>query len=63
MNDDIEIIDKFWLDYLIGQFEKDHVGIVGSKLYYPNYKIQHAGVGLYMGYPGHISHYQRLQNI
>lgn len=59
LNDDIEIIDKFWLDYLIGQFEKDHVGIVGSKLYYPNYKIQHAGVGLYMGYPGHIFHQQR----
>lgn len=54
LNDDIEIIDKFWIDYMIGHFEKKHVGIVGSKLYYPDYKIQHAGVGFYQNNPAHI---------
>ncbi len=45
LNDDIEIIDKYWLTRMVGQAEVAHVGAVGAKLYYPGGdKIQHVGV-------------------
>jgi GT2 family glycosyltransferase len=62
LNDDIEIIDKFWLDYMVGQLEKDHVGIVGSKLYYPDYTIQHAGVEFWRENPYHVLNHQKDKN-
>jgi GT2 family glycosyltransferase len=48
-------VTKTWLDKLVKPMEKDgEIGIVGSKLLYPNEKIQHAGVELGLwGHPFH----------
>src|SRR3989304_9769073 len=43
LNNDTEVT-KDWLTPIIGQLQKESVGIVAPKLLYPNGKIQHAGV-------------------
>ena len=46
LNDDIEITDPSWLGELLKQAQRSEVGAVGPMLYYPEGKIQHAGVRL-----------------
>lgn len=53
LNDDIEITEPEWLSVMTGQAQVSYTGAVGCKLYYPNGRIQHAGVlNLPIG-PGH----------
>lgn len=53
LNDDIEITEPEWLTIMTGQAQVSYTGAVGCKLYYPNGRIQHAGVlNLAIG-PGH----------
>jgi glycosyltransferase involved in cell wall biosynthesis len=54
MNDDIEIISTDWIERLLEQFEKPHVGIVGAKLLYSDKTIQHAGVVFNETNCGHV---------
>lgn len=55
MNNDIEVISEDWLDEMVGQAARPEIGVVGSKLYYPDDTIQHAGVILGMGgIAGHL---------
>jgi O-antigen biosynthesis protein len=54
MNDDIRVISKDWLDQMVGMIQRDGVGAVGPKLLFPNGTIQHAGVVLLGGLPGHV---------
>ncbi len=55
LNNDTELITKDWLEELIGVIQIESVGIVGTKLYYPDNTIQHAGVILGMEkVAGHI---------
>lgn len=50
MNNDLFVIDEFWLERMLGEFElQDDVGIVGGRFFYPNETIQHAGVVLGVG--------------
>ena len=49
MNNDIELISYNWLHEMLSYCQRDDVGIVGSKLYYPDQTIQHAGVIIGMG--------------
>ncbi|HWZ21909.1 MAG TPA: glycosyltransferase [Cytophagaceae bacterium] len=44
LNNDIEIISKDWIEALLEYSQLKEVGVVGAKLYYPNNKIQHAGI-------------------
>lgn len=45
LNDDIEIIQKDWLEIMLGQAAQPHVGAVGAKLWYADSNvIQHAGI-------------------
>lgn len=44
LNDDIEIINEKWLYNMLLSAVKNHVGAVGAKLYYPDYRIQHVGI-------------------
>lgn len=50
LNDDMEIIEADWLSKLVTYAQKEHVGAVGAKLYYPKqtqeeaYRIQHVGI-------------------
>ncbi len=54
VNNDIEVINTEWLTRMVGHVCRSDVGCVGAKLYYPNRRIQHAGV--VMGYGGGAGH-------
>jgi GT2 family glycosyltransferase len=55
LNDDVEIIDPDWLERLVVRLQIDTVGAVGPMLYYPDGRIQHAGVVLGIGaVAGHV---------
>lgn len=45
LNDDVEVIQKDWLRYMVGQAMQPQVGAVGAKLLYAGtIEIQHAGI-------------------
>ncbi len=54
MNNDIEIINGNWIETMLEHSQRKEVGAVGGLLYYPNDKVQHAGliVGI-AGFAGH----------
>lgn len=54
LNNDTEVIAENWLEEMLGICQKEEVGAVGAKLYYPDGTIQHAGVVL--GLCGVASH-------
>jgi GT2 family glycosyltransferase len=54
LNDDIEIITSSWIEGIVAQFEKPHVGVVGCRLLYPNGLLQHVGVVHNKGCPDHV---------
>lgn len=57
MNSDIEIITGDWLQQMVSWASKSNIGCVGARLYYPDNKVQHAGVDLNeRGMPIHIDH-------
>jgi O-antigen biosynthesis protein len=49
INNDIEVISPEWLTEMVSHAIRPEIGCVGAKLYYPNNKIQHAGVILGIG--------------
>lgn len=49
LNDDVEVLSAGWLEELLSQLLRPDVGVVGAKLYYPNGRIQHAGLILGIG--------------
>lgn len=49
LNNDIEIVHRNWLQQLLGWMVDPQVSAVGSKMVYPDGRIQHAGVVLGMG--------------
>lgn len=57
MNDDIRVISPDWLTQMLGMVQREGVGVVGPKLLFPDNTIQHAGVVLLGGLPGH-AYYQ-----
>jgi GT2 family glycosyltransferase len=44
LNNDIDVIDPFWLTELASQAMRPDVGAVGAKLLYPDGGVQHAGM-------------------
>lgn len=48
LNNDTAVLDKGWLTEMLGLAQQANVGAVGAKLYYPDGRIQHAGVILGM---------------
>lgn len=51
LNDDMEVIEPYWMKKMLGQASLSHTGAVGAKLYYPKeseleaaYRIQHVGI-------------------
>ena len=44
LNNDTELITENWLELMLGFCQRDDVGGVGVKLYYPDDTIQHAGI-------------------
>lgn len=65
LNNDIELMQQDWLMELLATCQREEVGIVGAKLFYPDHTVQHAGVvvgvggnargigqNMFMGLPG-----------
>lgn len=46
LNNDTEVIAPEWIEEMLMLAQREEVGVVGAKLYYPNGKIQHAGIGI-----------------
>lgn len=57
MNNDIELTDSGWLDELVGMAQEPGVGCVGARLWYPDGRLQHAGVIMVCGVAGHSHKY------
>lgn len=49
LNDDIEIIEPSWLKEMLSTAQGEDIGIVGSKLLFPDNTIQHGGVIIGLG--------------
>ena len=55
LNDDIEVIEPFWLTELAQWAMRPNIGVVGAKLLRRNNTLQHAGVVIGLnGFAGHI---------
>ncbi len=66
LNNDTEVITVNWLEELLMYAQREDVGAVGAKLYYPDKTIQHAGVVLQLGAhrtAGHSHYKQPKQNL
>ncbi len=46
LNNDIEILSPMWIEEMLMFAQREDVGAVGAKLYYPDDTIQHAGIGI-----------------
>lgn len=46
LNNDIEVLDRDWLDILAGFVSRSEVGAVGPRLWYPDDTYQHAGLAI-----------------
>ena len=44
LNDDVEIVEREWLEALLEHAQRPEVGVVGARLLYPDRKVQHAGI-------------------
>lgn len=44
LNNDTELLTPNWLEIMLGFAQREDVGAVGVKLYYPDKTIQHAGI-------------------
>ena len=55
LNNDTEIITGNWLQEMLMFAQREDVGAVGAKLFYPDGTIQHGGVGIGLG--GAAAHY------
>ncbi|MFW6124431.1 MAG: glycosyltransferase family 2 protein [Acidobacteriota bacterium] len=49
LNNDVEVINKEWMDAMLEYAQLSEVGEVGAKLLYPDGKIQHVGIGVGLG--------------
>ncbi len=49
LNNDIEILTGDWIESMLGFSQRENVGAVGAKLYFPNDTIQHAGIIIGIG--------------
>ena len=55
LNNDVELISEKWIEEMLGICQREDVGAVGTKLYYPDDTVQHAGVVIGLGgVAGHI---------
>jgi len=57
INNDIKVISPDWLREMVSHALRPEIGAVGAKLYYPNNKVQHAGIIL--GVSGIAEHAHR----
>jgi glycosyltransferase involved in cell wall biosynthesis len=54
LNNDIEVITPEWIEAMLEHSQREEIGCVGAKLYYPDDTVQHAGIIMGLGgYAGH----------
>jgi GT2 family glycosyltransferase len=53
LNDDTEAVEPGWLDAMLEYSQQPEIGVVGAKLVFPDGGLQHVGVTLPGGKPGH----------
>jgi len=53
LNDDIEVISPDWLERMLEYSQQAGVAAVGAKLLFPDGRLQHVGVTILGGSPGH----------
>lgn len=53
LNNDLEVINGDWLTEMLGLAQRPETGCVGARLWYPDDRLQHAGVILYRGVAAH----------
>jgi len=53
LNNDTEVINPRWLAQMVGYLQMKGVGSVGAKLFFPDQRVQHAGIvhGIMHGFP------------
>ena len=54
LNNDVEVINKDWLTKYASLAQREDVGCVGAKLYYPDNTIQHGGIIVGLGEQLHM---------
>lgn len=54
LNDDIEIATPDFIEEMLGFAQQPEVGAVGARLIFPDGLLQHAGVTVLAGNPGHV---------
>lgn len=55
LNNDVELISEDWIQGLLEHSQRKEIAAVGAKLYYPDNRIQHAGIAIGLGgYAGHL---------
>jgi GT2 family glycosyltransferase len=72
LNDDVTIITADWLEAMLEHAQRPEIGAVGAQLWYPDGRIQHAGVLMgvfgntghaFKGLPGGQAHYFDFPNL
>lgn len=76
INNDMEVLSPGWITEMLMFAQRHDVGAVGAKLYYPDGRVQHAGIGIglltlaghyHRGYPhnnyGYMGRLQYQQNV
>jgi len=53
LDDDTEVLSPDWLECLLEYSQQPEIGVVGARLEFPDGRIQHAGVTVLNGTPGH----------
>lgn len=53
LNDDVEVINAEWLRAMVEYSQQPGIGAVGALLYFEDGSVQHAGVTVAQGRPGH----------
>ncbi len=56
LNDDIEVITPDWIEAMLELAQQEDIAAVGAKLFYPNGRLQHAGMVILAGNPSHAFH-------
>jgi GT2 family glycosyltransferase len=53
LDDDTEVITSDWIECLLEYSQQADIGVVGARLDFPDGRLQHAGVTVLDGVPGH----------
>jgi GT2 family glycosyltransferase len=53
LDDDTEVISPDWIERLLEYSLQKEIGVVGARLQFPDGRLQHAGVTILDGIPGH----------